>query len=480
MRADCRLGWSCAVLALGLSACADDRYQLVLVYPDEPARARAAGIEVVFSSSTGCDELAKYTGPPDLSCRADAACDPEPRAFGRIAALARIRDQSCQLYLAGCAEQRVDLWSSATIRIALEPIHGSGCAVDERCNSGLCQPGTTLIDAAVGDHGSSDARQQDAAPADSGPLDASASDAIAVERTVDGGPDTDFIPSNIDRSVLPAASADLLIDADQHLDTDAVTLGGTAIDRAHWTVVTPSVAHAPPILVLRYGAFGIAAGRLLRVRGTRALAVMADTIQVDGVIDVSAHDVVADQTSIGGPGGFNGGAQGQPGAGPCGGEPGAGDYGYWSDGWRIAAHGGGGGGHGGVGAAGGTASDRFWTALGGGAGGAACGDKTLVPLVGGSGGAGEADIPDVPSQGRAPGPGGGGGGAVQLVADTRLTINSGGVIDAAGGGGGMTGNSGGAGGGAGGAILLESPEVILAANARIVANGGGGSGGDCL
>jgi hypothetical protein len=100
--------------------------------------------------------------------------------------------------------------------------------------------------------------------------------------------------------------------------------------------------------------------------------------------------------------------------------------------------------------------------------GAMYGAATLSPLGGGStGGVGQ-------------NPAGASGGAIQLVAGTSITIESGGVVAATGGGGGPSGTSmanavqTGSGGGSGGAILIESLSVTL--TGTIAANGGGGGG----
>ena len=85
------------------------------------------------------------------------------------------------------------------------------------------------------------------------------------------------------------------------------------------------------------------------------------------------------------------------------------------------------------------------------------GDATLIPLVGGSSGGTSDGVP------------GSGGGAIQLVANTSITVGKTGVITAGGGSGAFTDGAG-----SGGGILLES--VIVTVNGILAANGGGGGG----
>ncbi|MBN2360503.1 MAG: hypothetical protein JXR83_13695 [Deltaproteobacteria bacterium] len=527
----------CLLLLSTAAACTDNRYRIVLVYPDQAARDRAASIEITFGQSTSCDELSDFQGSPDLTCRAGEQCDPGPRSFGQVAVLARVRDSACLAYLEGCVVQQLEMWSGATIRVPLAAAGGSGCRVGEVCSAGLCQARQDGVDAAIGDGGVLDGAVADSAIADSAVADGAVADgAVADGAAADGaaadGAATDgaaadgstacpansvfclddetlarcnasgqvagtfdcphgcndtatparcrgVAASNIDRALLPFGQSQLAVDATKVLDTDHATLGGVELPAAAYAVVTQTGQHVPDILVLRYATFDVASGATLHVVGARALAVVANAIQLDGVIDASATDTAEHQSSIGGPGGFNGGARGQTGAGACGGQAGGG-LSYENGGLHIAARGGGGGGHGGAGGNGGYAYVDNYGDLTEGTGGTMCGNSSLTPLVGGSGGAGESEISDVTQPQDRPGSGGGGGGAVQLVGDVSITINGGGGIDAAGGGGGRTGSAGGAGGGAGGAILLESPQVVINAGALLVANGGGGSGGDGL
>ncbi len=206
-------------------------------------------------------------------------------------------------------------------------------------------------------------------------------------------------------------------------------------------------------------------GATMKVRGQNALAIVADTIVLQGVIDARAWGANGTLCVSGaaGPGGFTGGQGGLSGNGPGGGAPGSTI--------AIGQNGAGGAGGGGYGATGGSGNyvgagaNQF-----GAEGGASY--PLLAPVTGGSGG-GSNQIDSVT--------GGGGGGAVQLVAITSITVgdgtNTGGInVGGCHGSSGST-NGAGAGGGSGGTALLESPKITIAAGGVIAANGGpGGSG----
>ena len=187
--------------------------------------------------------------------------------------------------------------------------------------------------------------------------------------------------------------------------------------------------------------------------GKHAVAFVAlDAITVNSTIDARGPCALSRITA--GPGGFDGGAGDTAASGSGGGGTNAGKN-----------DGGGGGGHGGNGGQGGN---------NGGAGGATFGDDQISALVGGGGGGGGHNTGH---------DGGGGGGAIQLVSNTSLVINTGG-INAGGCGGTSTsndGNGGGGGGGAGGTILLEGPTVRISGNLAVNGGAGGGNttdGGD--
>jgi hypothetical protein len=165
--------------------------------------------------------------------------------------------------------------------------------------------------------------------------------------------------------------------------------------------------------------------------GSEPLALVAlDTLEISGTLTVAANhgDVVAG----GAPG--NSPVDRVDGKGAGGGKPG------------TAAGGGAYCGKGGPG-----------VGTGGGAGGAPFGMPSLVPLLGGSAGGN--------------GSSGGGGGAIALIAGSKVTISTTGIVNAGGGG----ASNGSAGGGSGGAVLIEAPSVLIAG--KVAANGGSGDAG---
>lgn len=227
----------------------------------------------------------------------------------------------------------------------------------------------------------------------------------------------------------------------------------------------------------------------LRFRGEEPVWLYANTVNIEGLIDVSGMDGVASVPGTAGDGGDAGpGGGGGGGGGDC--SNGAGDGGFPNGqdatgsrgrdggdgglGYAISAtpsqggsqayyQGGGGGGHGATGANGSAANAS------GGYGGAAYGVADLsTSFAGGGGGAGGA------TDG---GGGGGGGGAIQIVAAEIILsgdVESDGGRGAINNGGSCT--SGGGGGGAGGAIWLTADRLSLTGS--LSAEGGrGGNGG---
>lgn len=226
-----------------------------------------------------------------------------------------------------------------------------------------------------------------------------------------------FVPNACDSlSLLP----DLVVDATIDIDTsNASTCTGGILQQANGLEVC--VVHAPSIHIV--------ADAILKVRGTRALALLADLdVLVDGVLDASAD------TSVAGPGGAH---------------------------FMSGANTGGAG---------------FATAGGSGSSGeAVVGAARIDPattdeMVAGSF-ATNVNTRDYSSNGR-------GGGGV-LIVGCRGTVSVQGRIDAGGGGGKGgthtgTGHYGGA-GGSGGYVVLQGMTVSV--SGAIFANGGGGGAG---
>lgn len=240
--------------------------------------------------------------------------------------------------------------------------------------------------------------------------------------------------------------------------TEVVTApGGSTI------AVTTTVANG--VRTIWTARFRVATGVTLRVVGPMPLAVIsADTIRVEGVIDVGSHVAGADSGD---------GAGSNPTVCPLT-PPIAGE--------QCLQHGGSGGGGGGFSGAGGRGGD------GGGGRGAPCGSLGLTYSTGGIGGVALSPIPAMlrggcggriggnnTDAGSLGGPPGSGGGAILMVA--RSTVSVPGVIRAggAGGGGGILKRAGGGGGGSGGMIVLEGTSIMI--DGALAANGAGGGGG---
>jgi hypothetical protein len=239
-----------------------------------------------------------------------------------------------------------------------------------------------------------------------------------------------LIPSNLPmETCLVDGISDLIVDIETRIDTDA-----------DCDEVLEQTGGGPEICLKRFHDVTVPSDSLIRVSGSRALALVATgSMIVDGFIYARAV------LSTSGPG-----ASSLP--------AGRGEDGQ--DG-----RGGGGAGHGSSGG------------LGGGvvAAGISYGAPTLVPLQGGSSGGASFAVEDGNLQSL---PGGGGGGALQLVSCTHLEVR--GTIDVSGGGGRgwmelPTPTIGGSGGGSGGGLLIEALDVAV--RGTILAFGGGGGGG---
>lgn len=256
-------------------------------------------------------------------------------------------------------------------------------------------------------------------------------------------------------------------------DTGVVRSGGQVVAVATETVPQGG---GPTLRVFMARSFVLGD---IQIRGTMPVAIVAmEDIEVRGIIDVSADDVVA------GPGALTCAGAGRGGDQPGGawlqrrsGHVGSGQY-IWT------TPGAGGGGFGSTGGVGGQ------TSLAAGVAGGVNGNALLVPLRGGCPGGGvNSGFVDVGHAGR-------GGGAIQLVSGTgeivlMATPGLAGVHAGGGGGRGCT-NDGSAsnppsgagcgtgGGGSGGGILVEAADVRFEVGAALLASGGGGGGmGGC-
>jgi hypothetical protein len=247
-------------------------------------------------------------------------------------------------------------------------------------------------------------------------------------------------PTNFLPAALPAQQGSWMVTADDSYDT---TLGQSATGPTGIVQVQNGGAMARLVYV---DDFTVPAGKTLKIVGTLPMIVVANTITVNGTIDLRGG---ADGASC---------ARTVP---------------------TDNCYSGGGGGGGGLGQGGGSGGGPEVV----GAGAPAFGTTALDPLVYGcSGQAGGVFT----TGGMIAAAGGLGGGGLELSAQYQVTIN--GLIDGNGRGGqpgnssgtvtcntGHLPSSGGGGGGGGGAILVEGCAVAITGN--LCANGGAGGGG---
>jgi hypothetical protein len=329
----------------------------------------------------------------------------------------------------------------------------AGCSFQP--SGGEVDGGGEVVDAEV----STDASDPDGADPDAATVDAAALDAAAVDApAVDAPPTTGDVVHLADDSI---GTGDLTVTTPITVITSTTGFTfGTPLPAGVTYTTAAQDPGGPELAVLRVRTLTIAAN--VRVVGSRPLVIVAGTIALNGVIDAGAR-------------------RGTPGAG--GSAAGAGVGGTGGHVGSYGDAGGGGGSFGGVGASGGNGVCATGCSpdeqVPGAAAGATYGAVTLAVLQGGSGG-GRSYFP---SNTQCPeGAPGGGGGAIQLYAESSLSIGASGGINVGGGGGagGDQCNSpfnwlAGHGGGAGGAIYLQSPIV---SNAGVLAaNGGGGGAG---
>lgn len=246
--------------------------------------------------------------------------------------------------------------------------------------------------------------------------------------------------------LVPPPAGDLAITADRVVNTAMVGNG-------HCDEIVAQ-SGGPSLCLVAARSITVRAGAQLAGIGPNPLVlVAADTLVVDGTIDVASHAT---------------GAAGAGAATTCG------DGNTGGNGGNQDAAGGGGAG-GSFGTPGGQGGNgRNGSSTMGGAGGQALAAVTPTAVQGGCpGGRGGSG-----GGGGGSGEGGAGGGAVYLIAGTALSIS--GVVNASGAGGGEgtdgANSSGGAGGGgSGGMIGLDAPTISVTGS--VFANGGGGGGG---
>jgi len=309
------------------------------------------------------------------------------------------------------------------------------CGPHGECPSGLfCSAGLTCERGMMANSPDGGTTSPDGAPVDLSPICPS----IAL-----GNPQF-----NAAACATPTSSL-LQITADTSFDSDLGTSNAAGLTCAR---VHNTGASVGDICVLAAASIVVQSGVVLSAHGTLPFALFAQSITIQGTVDVASHlggQVGAGSTTTGCARGSlpTGGGGGRGGDAAERGGPGG------DDGSNIMTGATGGG------------SFSFNDITGGGCGGTRGGTGGAVGVPGSDGGNAT---------------GGTGGGAVWIVSlSSDLIIDAGAKINASGasGIGGQHEGEGGAGGGAGGLILLQAPRIRLDPSAAIFANGGHGGGG---
>jgi len=112
---------------LALTGCADPKFELTLLYPDQAAFERADFVRVFVGESQTCDQL-------EAGARARLAFDPhseEPEVgdvkYGEAAFFATAQDQACVRFLQGCVKLELKKGESQAVRLFMRPVTDLGC-----------------------------------------------------------------------------------------------------------------------------------------------------------------------------------------------------------------------------------------------------------------------------------------------------------------------------------------------------------------
>ncbi|MBN2360301.1 MAG: hypothetical protein JXR83_12685 [Deltaproteobacteria bacterium] len=251
--------WRLLQLLLGgslLAACDAGNYRTVLVYPSDSLFERARTVELFVGEDMGCAELRQQSTLPRLIFDAHGTAPALGRIeFGRVATLARVRDDDCAIFLDGCAEAVVEAHGDVTLRIPLEAANGGSCRPGEVCLQARC----VAADAGAADAIASDARdaatdsalpdsaRPDSARPDSARPDSARPDSTLPDSTLPDSaqpdsaqPDSAQPDSALPDSALPDSARPDSAQPDSALPPDLTTgLVG------HWTFdeTSGSVAH---------------------------------------------------------------------------------------------------------------------------------------------------------------------------------------------------------------------------------------------
>ncbi|HKQ40138.1 MAG TPA: hypothetical protein VJ063_18845 [Verrucomicrobiae bacterium] len=221
-------------------------------------------------------------------------------------------------------------------------------------------------------------------------------------------------------------------------------------------VTSNRTLNLPPDGVFNFTTITVASGVTLSFNrnplNTPVYLLATSNVTINGTVDVSGGSGNGNSPGRGGPGGFDGGYPGLDANTPSG--AGMGPGGAMGGVACCFANSAGAGGYSAVGGVTQTTNK-----------GPVYGSPLLIPMVGGSGGGG--------TSGSTIWGGGGGGGAILIGSNTRIDVNSGGLVRANGGG---ICVAGGNNGGSGGAIRLVAPLVTGGGTIQAVGQCNGGDG----
>jgi hypothetical protein len=145
---------------LGAAGC-QGTYTVTVAFDDDALRSRASGVEVSFVGS--CEGLpGDGEAPVDPSVLVEFAAGERSAELGEIApgphgVYARVRDDGCTVYAAGCAEVVLEAGGSGELVVHVGPVDGPACEPAERCAEGLCVDGGPDGDADVDTDADADA-----------------------------------------------------------------------------------------------------------------------------------------------------------------------------------------------------------------------------------------------------------------------------------------------------------------------------------
>jgi hypothetical protein len=159
-----RQGRRAVAVAVALSlavACGDDPYEVTVRFATAALRDRARGVEVAIVAA--CPAPGRLADAPvgplrELRFRAgEASGELGTLAPGSYGLHARVRDEGCLVYAAGCEPVDLEARRHDTLVVRVDAVDGHGCGDGQRCDDGLCEPGGADADADADEDSDEDA-----------------------------------------------------------------------------------------------------------------------------------------------------------------------------------------------------------------------------------------------------------------------------------------------------------------------------------